>query len=202
METGSTPTGPPARVATESDLDSLTHMVGLAFRDDPLWRWAIPDQPKVERWWRFLIGSALRYPCTWIAGDYAAGAVWIPPGGIEWTEEEDERVEPLLKELIGPRAALVMELIERFGDTHPQDRPHYYLSILGTHPEHRGRGVGMALLEANLAKIDAEGMPAYLESSNPANDGRYESVGFKRTGAFSTPDAQHTVSTMWREPGG
>ncbi len=43
-------------------------------------------------------------------------------------------------------------------------------------------------------------MPAYLESSNPANDRRYEALGFKRIGAFSTPDGQHSVSTMWREP--
>jgi hypothetical protein len=43
-------------------------------------------------------------------------------------------------------------------------------------------------------------MPAYLESTNPANDRRYEGVGFERVGEFSTPDGQHMVSTMWRGP--
>jgi GNAT superfamily N-acetyltransferase len=38
--------------------------------------------------------------------------------------------------------------------------PHYYLSLLGTRDEHRGRGLGMALLKENLARIDAERMPA------------------------------------------
>jgi predicted GNAT family acetyltransferase len=58
----------------------------------------------------------------------------------------------------------------------------------------------MALLAENLRRIDEEGMPAYLESSNPANDARYERAGFRRTGEFTTPDDTRTVATMWREP--
>jgi hypothetical protein len=57
----------------------------------------------------------------------------------------------------------------------------------------------MALLEHNLALIDAEGMPAYLESSNPANDSRYERRGFLRVGEFTRPDDQVTVGTFWRD---
>lgn len=57
----------------------------------------------------------------------------------------------------------------------------------------------MSLLAENLARIDEEGMPAYLESSNPDNDERYERVGFRRVGEFSTPDRSRTVATMWRE---
>ena len=58
----------------------------------------------------------------------------------------------------------------------------------------------MGLLAANLTRIDAESMPAYLESSNPANDARYERLGFEPRTKFSTPDGRHTVTTMWRAP--
>jgi predicted GNAT family acetyltransferase len=78
--------------------------------------------------------------------------------------------------------------------------PHYYLSLLGTHDDHRGKGTGMALLRENLARIDAEGAPAYLESTNPANLARYESVGFVRLGEFAAPEGGPTVTTMWRDP--
>lgn len=61
------------------------------------------------------------------------------------------------------------------------------------------RGIGMALLAENLARIDCEHMPAYLESTNPAKIARYERVDFTRHGEFSTPDGSHTVTTMWRE---
>jgi GNAT superfamily N-acetyltransferase len=182
------------------DLDGVTETLWAAFCDDPIWSWAFPDPANLEVWWRFCIRSALRYPWVWVSGDYAAASVWIPPDGIELTDEEEKRVEPLLDELIGARAPEVLELIERFDASHPRGRPHYYLSLLGTHPEHRGQGLGTRLLAENLAMIDAEGLPAYLESSNPSNDARYERLGFVKAGEFSTPDGTRTVSTMWRDP--
>jgi GNAT superfamily N-acetyltransferase len=154
----------------------------------------------MEPWWRFLISSALRYPNVWIAGDFDAVAVWIPPGGVELTEEEEEQVEPLLEELAGPRAAGILELLGRFESSHPHDAPHYYLSLLGTDPRQRGKGIGMALLAHNLAQIDAEGLPAYLESSNPANDHRYVRLGFRQVAEIAVPDGGPTITCMWREP--
>lgn len=189
-----------ARVATLADLDAVTETLWEAFRDDPLWRWAFPEHDNLEPWWRLLIESALRYPWVWVVDDYAAASVWIPPGGSELTDDEEQRVEPLLRQLAGARSPLVLELVERFETSHPSDEPHYYLSLLGTHPRFRGRGLGMELLAKNLEAIDAEGMPAYLESSNPDNDERYERLGFVRHGEFSTPDGEHSVTTMWRDP--
>jgi GNAT superfamily N-acetyltransferase len=189
-----------ARVATEADLYPLSVTLAAAFRVDPLWSWAFPDHAKLEPWWRFLIASALRYPWVWVAGDVSAAAVWIPPGGTELTADQEQQVEPLLKKLVGPRAGEVMDLVERFESSHPRTEPHYYLSLLGTHPEHRGKGLGMRLLAQNLSMIDAEGLPAYLESSNPQNDKRYQRLGFTKVGMFSTPDGAHSVATMWREP--
>lgn len=188
------------RVAAPSELASLTQALWSAFREDPLWRWAFPEHRNLAPWWRMLIGSALRYPWVFVAGDFAAVSVWIPPGGRELTEREEQRVGPLMTELAGPRAPEVMELVERFDSSHPKDPPHYYLSLLGTTPEHRGGGVGMGLLAENLARIDELRMPAYLESSNPENDARYEGLGFERIGEFSTPDDSRVVATMWREP--
>jgi len=187
------------RVATQADLAGLTDTLTLAFERDPLWRWAFPEPGTLRPFWRFFIESALRYPWVWVSGDYAAAAVWIPPGGSELTDEAEEQVEPLLRSLINDRAADVMALLDRFEESHPPEPPHYYLDLLGIHPGHRGEGLGMALLADNLARIDQEGAHAYLESSNPANDARYERLGFRKVGEFSTPDGAHTVATMWRE---
>ena len=57
----------------------------------------------------------------------------------------------------------------------------------------------MALLAENLGRIDDEGMPAYLESSNPGNNHRYERYGFVRTGEFYPPSSDVPVTTMWRD---
>jgi GNAT superfamily N-acetyltransferase len=189
-----------AHPAVAADLDRLTVVLAAAFGNDPLWTWAFPGGEKLDAWWRFLVQSALRYRSVWVAGDYEAVSVWIPPGGSELTDAEEQRVEPLLRELLGSRASQVIQLLERFEESHPTGTPHYYLSLFGTDPAHRGHGIGMRLLAENLARIDDEAMPAYLESSNPANDRRYEGVGFERVGSFSTPDGSRTVSMMWREP--
>jgi GNAT superfamily N-acetyltransferase len=187
------------RRAAPEDLEAVTETLWLAFAEDPLWRWAFPDHADLRPLWQLHVASALRHDWVWTIGDGAAAAVWIPPGGTELTPEEEAGLPGLVRELIGERAETVLELFDRFDGAHPHGPPHYYLSLLGTHPQHRGQGVGMRLVEENLRLIDAEGAPAYLESSNPANEPRYESAGFARIGSFTTPDDAREVATMWRE---
>jgi len=134
------------RLATHADVDGVTATLTAAFATDPLWTWAFPEARDQAVWWRYCIASAFRYPGVWISGEYAAVSVWIPPGGVELTEEEQRGLEPLIRGLIGARCDDVMELLERFETSHPQGEPHYYLSLLGTHPDRRGEGLGMALL--------------------------------------------------------
>jgi GNAT superfamily N-acetyltransferase len=192
-----------ARVATAADASGIANMFALAFQDDPLWAWAFPDPARryrqLEAWWRFFIDGALRYPWTWTTPNYEAAAVWIPPGGTELSVEAEEQIEPLLSSLLGSRRQLVLELLDEFERAHPADQPHYYLSLLGSHPDHRGRGIGMALVADTLERIDEQHAAAYLESSNPVNHARYESVGFVRIGQFAAPGGP-PVATMWREP--
>jgi GNAT superfamily N-acetyltransferase len=175
-------------------------MLAAAFEGDPPWRWVFPDFADLQTFWRFFIGSCLRFPATKVSGDYAAAAVWIPPGQPELSEEDDARVEPLLRELIGDRTPEVLDFLERFEDAHPHDPPHYYLSLLGIDPARRGEGLGMGLLAKCLEEHDAAGIPTYLESTNPVNNKRYERLGYRQVGEFTTPDGRHPVATMWRDP--
>ncbi len=187
------------RIATEDDREGIASILAGAFAEDPVWGWALPEPDAREEFWSFFAGSALRYPWTWIAGDFAAVSVWIPPGGQELTSEEETAIEPLLLNLIGPRCQAVIELLKRFDSNRPGAPAHYYLSLLGTHPDHRGRGLGMALLAENLKTIDLERLPAYLESTNVGNLPRYERQGFRRIGDFDRPDGRSPVTTMWRD---
>jgi GNAT superfamily N-acetyltransferase len=112
--------------------------------------------------------------------------------------EQEQRLVEFVVERLGPRADNWMELVTRFGAAHPRDEPHYYLTLLATHPSHRGRGIGMGLLAHNLAIIDGQHLPCYLESSNPANDDRYARLGFEAIGAIEDPAGGPSVATMWR----
>jgi GNAT superfamily N-acetyltransferase len=192
-----------ARVATSADAEAVSDLFALGFYDDPVWSWAFPDsERRLEQQrslWAIYVNSAIPYGSVWVTAGYGAAALWIPPGVPDLNAEDEQRYEPLLRELIGAWADEVLGLTALFESNRPNE-PHHYLGLLATHPEHRGRGEGMGLLAENLARIDAEGAAAYLESSNPDNDHRYARHGFARVGEFSGPGGEPVVARMWREP--
>ena len=51
----------------------------------------------------------------------------------------------------------------------------------------------------SLGRWDALGVPAYLDSTNPANDHRDARLGFRPIGGFAAVLDDATVTTMWRE---
>jgi hypothetical protein len=177
----------------------VTEVIDEAFRNDPTWSWAFPDAAARRLWWTHCITNALRYPTAFATSGFETVAVWIPPSGLEFSNEGEQKIPGLLKDLVGSRASDVAELLNRFDHAHPRTEPHYYLSLLGTQNGHRGCGLGMALLKENLMRIDGEHMPAYLESSNPANNHRYESAGFVKVVSFEAPGNGPVVTGMWRK---
>jgi GNAT superfamily N-acetyltransferase len=190
------------RRASLADCEVVTTIITLAFANDPLWRQALAradgSTEHHARFWRLYIQGALRYPWVWLTTGGEATSIWIPPGGSDMSEEQEDILTELASECLGSAADDYLELLTRFAAAHPRDELHYYLSLLGTHPDHRGKGIGMALLEHDLGLIDAEGLPAYLESTNPANNVRYTSVGFRAVGEFAYPGGGPVVTTMWR----
>jgi GNAT superfamily N-acetyltransferase len=192
------------RLATAADAPAIATTLSGAFHADPLWSWAFPDDGRrpaqYEVFFGLFVESAIPNGWVWTTDQAAAVAVWTPPGRNELSEEAEAKLEPFLIAELGAHAEPVLQVMEQFDAARPESKNFYYLSLLGTHPDRRGRGLGMRLLEANLAQIDAESMPAYLESSNPANDARYERLGFKPRAKFSTPEGRHIITTMWREP--
>jgi GNAT superfamily N-acetyltransferase len=188
------------RIAGEADLGTVTEIITRSFADDPVWGPAYPptaDGASPRAIWRMEIEAAMRLGWTWLSAGGEAAAVWIPPGGATFDAAEMQAYLAFLQGLLGQGYERVAGVHERFEAAEPPE-PHYYLSLLGTHPDHRGHGHGMGLLADTLALVDAEGMPAYLESTNPANNARYEGVGFEVTGGFEGYVPGSVVMTMWR----
>ncbi len=53
-------------------------------------------------------------------------------------------------------------------------------------------------MRAVLHEVDAEGLPAYLESSKESNLSFYNQHGFEVTGEIHTPRGGPTLWLMWR----
>ena len=192
----------PARVAGPADLETVTTIIALSFAEDPAWGPAFGGAPGPEARrdiWRTYVAAAIRFPWTWLSAGDEATSVWFPPGEDEMTADQWDGFVAILREHLGDGDAdRVVALFGRFEAAHPRAEPHYYLSLLGTHPDHRGAGHGMRLLADDLERIDAAGMPAYLESTNPANNARYGRVGFEVVGSFEGYLPGTAITTMWR----
>ncbi|NEN05614.1 GNAT family N-acetyltransferase [Diaminobutyricibacter tongyongensis] len=192
------------RVATAVDVDAVTETITLAFRDDPIWGVALVGADggtaHCRRFWQLYVEGAVRYSTVFMADDASTVAVWLPPGAGDLTAEQQQEVDELIAANLSPEHARAYDVLwERFETSHPDGPPHMYLSLLATHPDHRGLGIGQQLLADNLAAFDADGLPAYLESTNPANDHRYERAGFRPIGRFQAVIDDATVTTMWRD---
>lgn len=158
--------------------------VALAFAGDPMMRWSFPDPATylavAPGFIRAFGGNAIVSGTADVAGDFAAVALWLPPG----VEPDAEAMGEIIQAHIPPeKMADGGGLVAQMQKFHPRE-PHWYLPLIGTDPAHRGKGYGAALMAHAVRRCDESGAPAYLESSNPANVPFYERFGFQVMGAI------------------
>lgn len=169
----------------------------LAFADDAIVRWFWPDAGRyldhfpeaVELFGRaaFAAGTADR-----AHGDTGA-ALWVPPNS---PSDDDAAADLVARSVDADRLDAVFDLLGQMDEFHPT-RPHWYLPLIGVDPRHRGAGVGSGLLRSALARVDADGMGAYLEATSPRNRVLYERHGFVVQGEIQSADSP-PLWPMWR----
>jgi GNAT superfamily N-acetyltransferase len=192
---------PHVRPATRDDLRAVGESLAAAFFDDPVWRFLVPADRKWTSGLPYLFRHAVRPRIgagAWVSDDAGAAAIWTPPGGTP---------SPLRDLTALPRSATIFGLRSfdglRFQSAmrkHRPPGPHWYLAILGTRPEQQGRGLGTAVLQPALARCDADGLPAYLESSKETNIPFYERHGFHVVDELRPVAAAPPLWAMTREP--
>ncbi len=173
-------------IGRPEDKARLLQTIVLGFAADPMARWATPDAAvyldrRIEFFDAFG-GAAFDHGTAFVADDGAAVATWLPPG----VESDGERLAAIMAEQTPEHRMAEMDaLFARMEEFRPTD-PHWYLPLIAADPARQGQGLGTALMEAAMARIDADGRPAYLESSNPRNIPLYERFGFERIGEIKT----------------
>lgn len=195
------------RAFTRADLRATVAMLARAFSDDPVMTWIFPDdRARARQLRRFFAASmrstSLRRPGTEImvaGGEVLGGAIWLPPG--EWLPStwQQLRALPGLAWALRSRLPMAGVTYAEILRCHPHE-PHWYLSGIGTEPAAQGTGVGSALMRSRLARCDAAGLAAYLESSKERNVPFYESHGFAVTRELTISGGGPTLWLMWRAP--
>jgi GNAT superfamily N-acetyltransferase len=194
-----------ARPATRADIGTLSKTLGRAFFDDPVMSWMLPDADLRRRKLHRLFGSLTRHHHFALGGvevaphadGIGAASLWDPPGEWKTTRAEELRAMPGLFLAFGRSLRRGLEVEELMKKAHPEE-PHWYLAVIGSDPDVRGKGFGQVLMRSRLDRCDAEHAPAYLESSNPVNVPYYQRFGFEITGEITLPNGGPKLIPMWR----
>jgi len=170
------------RKASSDELERITAVEILAFAADPSMRFLFRDpQAYLKHFPAFVEafgGAAFEHGTAHVAGEFGGAAMWLPPG----VEPDNERIASIMGEALDPAIASdAFPVLKEMADYHIKE-PHWYLPMIGVDPAQQGRGIGSALLRHALAKCDEDHLPAYLESSKPANIPLYERHGFQVLG--------------------
>ena len=198
------------RTAGTADRDAVVATVADAFVDDPAWRHLLgEDQARTAP----LFAGALFDLRVDVAGVYLAGvaagvadedvgavALWEPPGGGAGAPHRREEVWRVFAEGAGAQA---WHRIERYDDAvHAvaPDYPFWYLGVLGTRPERRGRGLATSVLRPVLDRAGADGVPCCLETSSEPNLAFYSGRGFAVTAEIALPDGGPRTWWLERRP--
>ena len=197
--------GPSAiRPATMADRDALARSLSAAFYDDPLMRWVFPkDHRRADALLQIHtmeLENFLRDGLVFCDAERRSAATWLPPGVKEsFSPATVLRRIPAWLMASGPIRAF--HALRSFGMTerlHPSE-PHYYLGSVGVEPDAQGRGLGSALIEAMIPRIDADALPSYLLSSNERNLPLYERYGYVVIEEIQLPHGGPVVWPMLRE---
>jgi GNAT superfamily N-acetyltransferase len=167
-------------------MEPLISVMILAFAADPVARWMYPDPQRYlacfGRFIRAFGGRAFSTGTACCIDGKLGGALWLPPG----VRPDTDLIAAILDESV-PRNLMVdvNAMFTEMAAYHPRD-PHWYLPTIGVEPHVHRMGFGSALMAEALGRCDQEQMPAYLESSNPANTTFYRRLGFEPLGVIRT----------------
>lgn len=190
---------PVTTVVAMTDRDAALNTIVAAFAADPLVRWMMPRAhtylTHAASVFNNFGGAAFAAGAAYQAADFAGVALWVPPGHED--KGADEAVAESLVQLVAPeRLGDVAEVLAAMQSHHPEENC-WYLPLIGVDPHHQGRGLGANLMKFALSKVDEQGLPAYLESSNPTNISLYERHGFEVTGRIQIGSSPE-VHPMYR----
>jgi GNAT superfamily N-acetyltransferase len=169
------------RTVDRSERSRALSIQVLAFVADPVIRWLWPEPSDYLRHFPILLegfgGRAFDHGTAHVTGGYEGGALWLPPG----VSPDEEALDTDVRASVRPSIASDLGGIFAEMASAVPETPHWHLAFVGVDPLAHGQGIGAALLEHALERIDADGRQAYLESTNPRNITLYQRHGFEVT---------------------
>jgi len=198
----------PAPLA-EEQIEQAGALLARAFHNNPLLVHMSPDEGERRRLSPVFLSAFVRY--GHLAGEVSTTenaldgvAVWLPPDAVEMQPDlMDQAGINALPSTLGAEAFdRVMTVLGHFDALHKRDvkTRHWYLALIGVEPQRQRQGIAGRLLRPMLARADAERLPCYLETAEPANVPFYLKHGFETVVEEVEPKSGLRIWTFLRQP--
>ena len=176
-------------VAAFAHAASAVATVTIGFSTDPIARWFYPKASDYFRWFpqfaRAFAGGAIANDSAFCTENYSGAALWLPPG----VKPDEEALTKIVRDSLPEERHMdAFDLFDQMSVNHPEE-PHWYLPMIAVDTMRQNLGIGSRLMELALKRIDKDGLPAYLESSNPRNISLYRRFGFDVVGEIRVADS-------------
>ncbi|GAB1641492.1 GNAT family N-acetyltransferase [Krasilnikovia sp. MM14-A1259] len=189
------------RRAIPAETDRVADLLAEAFLYGDFGPYLVPNVETRDRvyrpYFRILTEHALAAGWIDVTEQLTATAIWYPIG--ERLDLDIPGYDTRLAQACGEYLRRFVALDRAMHAHHPTGVPHHYLAHLGVHPDRQRQGLGSALLEHHHARLDADGVPAYLEATGSRNGALYRRHGYLPRQGYRVPDGP-PLYPMWRRP--
>ena len=192
-------------------IPQAAHAMAGAFAEAPRFRFLVPRDTQRQAKLRWYWGAVIR-ACLLSGG--VVHTAQEKPGGLVrgvaiWNSptQRPHSVATLLRSglwstpvRLGLPAWLRRRSLSSVLAALESPQPCWYLNAIGVDPSVQRAGLGGALLNRMLARIDDDALPTFLDTSAPDNLGYYERFGFRVTAESTLPNGI-PLWGMTRRPG-
>lgn len=176
-----------------------------AFHDEPLFRYALPDERRRARALPAIFTGTLRHAQRYggVVGDERAVSSWVPVPRAEIGPADAWRAGLATAPLsLGPAASWRLLRHESVADRRVRDlaEPSWaYIPLVGVDPAHHGTGLGREVVDATIAALAGRYPAVILRTEQSRNVGFYTHLGFGLVEEFTPPTSGVTVWVFVRE---
>lgn len=186
------------RPASTSDREGILDVASAAFVTEPAFAHFFADayDAHARGFLGFLLDLRIAGGLAWVEevdGIVVAVSMWDPPGGPQLDAAHQQALWRAAADQFGSAIEARLDAYDAAVHDLAPEGDHYYLGVIASAPDARGRGHGSAVLRPGLEAADASGLPTYLETGTEGNVGFYTRFGFSVSHELDLDDG----TTIW-----
>jgi len=165
---------------------------------DPMIRWPLPPDVSVDSvidMSKAIVSMYVEIGSAWMLEDGLGVSSWIAPDAAARFDELEQPTRAAIAPYTDDGGARYGTFWDWLAGHLPRE-PCWFMDLVAVHPSARVRGLGSQLVRHGLAMAEADGLPAFLETSQPSNVSYYERFGFTVVGEEQGPDGGPTIWFM------